>query len=57
MDDGVNLKVWRLTGTWGGVGIEMPKFEAKKGDFAKIWQKLGGLQPPPPPPPGSAVHV
>ena len=20
----------------------MPKFEAKKGDFAKIWQKLGG---------------
>ena len=30
----------------------MLKFEAKKGDFAKIWQKLGGLQPP-----GSAAHV
>ena len=26
----------------------MLKFEAKKGDFAKIWQKLGGLQPPSP---------
>ena len=26
----------------------MLKFEAKKGDFAKIWQKLGG---------GSAAHV
>ena len=27
----------------------MPKFEAKKEDFAKIWQKLGGggLEPPP----------
>ena len=22
----------------------MPKFEAKKGDFAKIWPKLRGLQ-------------
>ena len=32
----------------------MLKFEAKKGDFAKIWQKLGegGLQPS-----GSAAHV
>ena len=28
----------------GAVGIEMPKFEAKKKDFAKNWQKLGGLQ-------------
>ena len=28
----------------------MLKFEAKKGDFPKIWQKLG-LQPP-----GSAAH-
>ena len=27
----------------GAVGIEMPKFDAKKGDFAKIWQKLGEL--------------
>ena len=27
----------------GAVGIEMLKFEAKKGDFAKIRQKLGGL--------------
>ena len=26
----------------------MPKFEAKKGDFAKIWQKLGGYSPPAP---------
>ena len=26
----------------------MPKFEAKKGDFAKIWQKLGGYYSPPP---------
>ena len=26
----------------------MPKFEAKKGDFAKIWQKLGrGATAPP----------
>ena len=34
----------------------MLKCEAKKGDFAKIWQKLGGgLQPPQPP--GSAAHV
>ena len=33
----------------GAVGIEMPKFEAKKGDFAKIWQKLGGYSPPTPP--------
>ena len=41
-DGGVNLKVRGLTGTWGAVGIEMPKFKAKKGDFAKIWQKLGG---------------
>ena len=32
----------------------MPKFETKKGDFAKIWQKLrgGGLQAP-----GSAAHA
>ena len=32
----------------------MPKFEAKKGDFAKIWQKLGGgggaIAPPAPSP-------
>ena len=48
MNGGVNLKVRGLTGTWGAVGIEMPKFEAKKGDFAKIWQKLGRLQPPGP---------
>ena len=26
----------------------MLKFEAKKGDFAKIWQKLGGYSPPAP---------
>ena len=32
----------------------MLKFEAKKGDFAKIWQKLGGYSPPSPP--GSAAH-
>ena len=31
----------------------MLKFEAKKGDFPKIWQKQGGLQPPSP---GSAAH-
>ena len=42
IDRGVNLKVLGLTGTWGAVGIEMPKFEAKKEDLAKIWQKLGG---------------
>ena len=29
----------------------MPKFETKKGDFAKSWQKLGGYSPPPPPAP------
>ena len=29
----------------------MIKFEAKKGDFPKIWQKLGGCSPP-----GSAAH-
>ena len=29
--------------------MEMPKFEAKKRDFAKIWQKLGGYSPPPHP--------
>ena len=34
----------------------MLKFEAKKGDFAKIWQKLGGGYSPPPAPPGSAAH-
>ena len=33
----------------------MLNFEAKKGDFAKIWQKLGGVQPSQPP--GSAAHV
>ena len=26
----------------------MPKFEAKKGDFANIWQKLGALASQPP---------
>ena len=46
IDGGVNLNVQGLTGTWGAVGIEMLKFEAKKGDFAKIWQKLGGLYSP-----------
>ena len=30
----------------------MLKFEAKKGDFAKIWQKLTSPQPS-----GSATHV
>ena len=29
----------------------MLKFEAKKGDFTKIWQKLGGGAAP-----GSAAH-
>ena len=24
---------------WGAIGIEMPKFEAKRGDFSKIWPK------------------
>ena len=52
INGGVNLKVQGLTGTWGAVGIEMPKFEAKKGDFAKIWQKLGAAAPPP----GFAIH-
>ena len=33
----------------------MPKFEAKKGDFAKIWQKLGGYSLSAPP--SSAAHV
>ena len=28
----------------------MLKFEENKGDFAKIWQKLGGIAP------GSAAH-
>ena len=27
----------------------MPKFEAKKEDFAKIWQKLGAIARPAPP--------
>ena len=34
----------------------MPKCEAKKGDFAKIWEKLGGggaTGPPAPPAPSS----
>ena len=35
IDRGANLKVRGLTGTWGAVGIEMPKFEAKKDDLAK----------------------
>ena len=34
----------------------MLKFEAKKGDFAKIWQKLGAGATAPKPP-GSAAHV
>ena len=29
----------------------MPKVKAKKGDFAKNWQKLGGSPPAPPPMP------
>ena len=41
----------------GAVGIEMLKFEAKKGDFAKSWQKLGGLQPPPPAPPAPPFMI
>ena len=50
IDGGVNLKVRGLTGTWGAVGIEMPNFEAKKGDFAKICKNWGGgLQPAPSP--------
>ena len=53
IDGGVNLKVRGLTGTWGAVGIEMSKFEAKKGDFAKLWNKLGGYSPPAPPAPPS----
>ena len=48
IDGGVNLKVRGLTGTWGAVGIEMSKFEAKKGDFANIWQKLEGYSTPSP---------
>ena len=35
---------WNVVGGGGAVGIEMPKFEAKKEDFAKIWQKLGGAE-------------
>ena len=31
------------------MGIEMPKFDAKKEDFAKIWQKLGAIASPLPP--------
>ena len=46
MDGRVNLKVRGVNLNVGAVGIEIPKFEAKKGDFAKIWQKLEGLQPP-----------
>ena len=34
----------------GAVGIEMPKSEATKGDFAKIWQNLGVTAPRPLPP-------
>ena len=37
----------------GAVGIEMLKFEAKKGRFSKNLAKTGGLQPPSP---GSAAH-
>ena len=35
---------WSEFESAGAVGIEMLKFEAKKGDFAKIWQKLGPYQ-------------
>ena len=54
--------IWKCGGKLereGTVGKEMPKTEAKKRDFAKVWPKLRGLQPPPPPPPppDSAVHV
>ena len=34
----------------------MSKFEAKKKDFAKIWQKLGAIALAPPPPPGCAAY-
>ena len=52
IDGGVNLKVWELTGTWGAVGIEMPKFEAKREilqKFGKNWGGGGGG--------GSAAHA
>ena len=35
----------------------MPKFEAKKGDFAKILQELAGLRPPSLPTPSSLEMV
>ena len=52
MDGGVNLKVRGLTGTWGGaVGLEMPKFEAKREILHKFGKNWGATAPP-----GPAVH-
>ena len=45
IDGGVNLKVWALTGTWGICSHRNAKIWGKKGDFAKIWQKLGAIAP------------
>ena len=54
-DGGVNLKVRGLTGTWGAVGIEMPNFEAKKGDLQKFAKTGGGGYSPLTPAPPSMV--
>ena len=37
----MNLKVRGLTGTWGAIDIEMPKFEAKREIF-QTFGKTGG---------------
>ena len=44
--------IWKCVGklqSEGAGGMELPEFEAKKGDFAKILQKLEWSPPAPPP--------
>ena len=45
IDRGVKLKVRGQLKSEGAGGIEMPKFEKKKGNFAKVFQKLGEVRP------------
>ena len=52
IDGGVNLKVRRLTGTWGGCRHRNAKIWGKKGRFCENLAKTGGATAPP----GSAAH-
>ena len=52
-DVAVNLTLRGKLKSEGAGGIELPKFQVKKGDFATILQKLGAKAPSPP---GSGVH-